>query len=321
MKKIVMTDTDLHVSRLALGTAQFGSGLSKEIAFAQLDAYFDMGGNLIDTAHVYGNWIRGLTSPSEETIGEWLKRSGKRNKIILSSKGGHPDLSDMSAMQLGRNDLDKDLEESLIHLGTDHIDLYFFHRDDPSIPVAELLLWMENKVKEGKIRWYGCSNWSLKRMVEAQDFAKEHGLHGFSCNQEMGCLADVNTDTLPPSNVVIDKEIRAYHQKTKLSFMAYMSLARGYFFRRYNDLPITEESRANYTNPSNDRIAAKLKELCSGQYGVLDYCWQYVVQQDFPSIPVAGFSSVSQMKQAAAAINRDMPRELLAQIASLKELQ
>lgn len=119
----------------------------------------------------------------------------------------------------------------------------------------------------------------------------------------------------------MDKEVRAYHKKTKLSFMAYMSLARGYFFRRYKALPINEESLANYSAPSNDRIAAKLQEICDEHYGVLDYCYQYVVRQDFPSIPIAGFSSITQMEQAVKAVDADMPLELLEQVSSLKELQ
>lgn len=123
MKKLNMTGTDLEVSRLALGTAQFGSGLPRERAFEQLDAYVSLGGNLIDTAHAYGNWIPGLDSPSEETVGAWLKESGKRNQVIVSTKGGHPEMSDMTAMRVNIPALEKDLEASLRKLQMDHVDI------------------------------------------------------------------------------------------------------------------------------------------------------------------------------------------------------
>lgn len=321
MQKIILTGTDLNVSRLAMGTAQFGSGLSKQKAFEQLDAYVSLGGNLIDTAHAYGNWIPGLDSPSEETVGEWLRQSGKRNRVIVSTKGGHPDMSDMTAMRVNIPELEKDLESSLKKLNVDYVDMYFLHRDDPAVPVEELLGWLEKKVEEGKIRYYGCSNWGLKRMIEAQEAAKKNGYHGFACNQVMGCLADVHPETLPPSNVVMDAEIRAYHEQTQLSFMAYMSLARGYFILRLANAPINQESLDNYTAPSNDRIVEKLRELCDDKYDVLDFCYQYLVQQKFPTMPIAGFDNVAQVEQAVKSVECNMPAELLQQVSGLKELQ
>lgn len=321
MKKIRMTGTSLEVSRLAIGTAQFGSGTPGERAFELLDAYVSLGGNLIDTAHAYGNWIPGLDSPSEETVGAWLKKSGRRNQVIVSTKGGHPDMSDMTAMRVKVPELEKDLEASLHKLNVDYLDLYFLHRDDPAVPVEELLGWLERKVEEGKIRYYGCSNWGLQRMKEAQEAAVREGYHGFACNQVMGCLADVHPETLPPSNVVMDADIRAYHQETQLSFMAYMSLARGYFLLRLANAPITQESLDNYTAPSNEKIVAKLRELAGGEYSVLDFCYQYLVQQKFPTMPIAGFENVEQIEQAVRSIDCEMPAAILEQVSGLKELQ
>ncbi len=321
MRTVKMTGTDMTVSQLALGTAQFGSGLAKEQVFEQLDAYVDLGGNLIDAAHAYGNWEPGSDSPCEELIGEWLKESGKRDQVYVSTKGGHPTMADMNAKRVDIPDLEMDLTASLEKLRVDYVDMYFLHRDDPGVPVEELLGWLEDKVKEGKIRYYGCSNWTLSRIKEAQDAAKKHGWHGFACNQEMGCLADVHPETLPPSNVVMDGPMRAWHEETQLTFMAYMALARGYFVKRLNDQPISEESQANYTAPSNEKIVAKLKELTGGEYSVLDFCYQYLVQQKFPCIPTAGFSGIAQMKEAVESIDKDMPADLLAQVADLKELQ
>lgn len=321
MRKIAMTKTDMVVSQLALGAAQFGTATPKETAFRILDEYVDNGGNLIDTAHVYGMWIPGTDSPSEETIGQWLKISGKRDQVYISTKGGHPALENMNKMRVTPKEVEADLNGSLQKLGTDRIDIYFLHRDDPDVPIEEILGFLEEQVQKGKIRYYGCSNWGLDRMARAQETAKKLGYHGFVCNQIMGCLADVHPETLPPSNVVMDGVIRSYHTKTQMSFMAYMSLARAYFIRRANGKQIDGESLANYTCPSNERILKKLRELEGEGYSILDYCLQYLVQQAFPTIPIAGFGSAGRVEEAIRAIDCDMPADLLSQVASLKELQ
>ncbi len=321
MRTVKMTGTDMVVSQLALGTAQFGTGLEKEKAFEQMDAYVDFGGNLIDTAHAYGNWEPGLDSPSEETIGKWLKQSGKRDKVYISTKGGDNENRKDTGSNLSREVLEEDLTGSLRKLGVDYIDLYFMHKDDPTIPAEEVLGFLEEKVKEGKIRYYGCSNWSLSRIKEAQEAAEKNGYKGFVCDQVLGSLADVNMETLPKGNVAMDKPLRAYHEETQLSFMAYMSLARGYLMCRMSGSPISQETLENYTAPSNDRIVEKLKEIVSDEYTTLDFCYQYLIQLKFPSVPISGFSSLSQMKEAVDAVNKDMPADLLAQVADLKELQ
>lgn len=322
MKKHAMKGTQLSVSPIALGTAQFGTGVSPEQAFIQLDTFTEFGGNMIDTAHVYGNWIPGMDSPSEETIGKWLLQTKKREKIVLVTKGGHPIPDRMSGKRVNSTDLDSDLEGSLRKLCTDYIDLYLLHQDDPDKPVEEILDYLEKKVSEGKIRYYGCSNWSLERIEDAKKAAERNHFKGFACNQAMGCLADVHKDTLPPSNTVLDKKMRAYHQKTQMPFMAYMSMARGYFVKRMENKDISQESWDNYTCASNERILQTLKELCADTgYSVQDFCYQYLIRQKFLCIPVAGFSSITQMKQAINAVNIEMPDKYIEELAVLKQLQ
>ncbi len=321
MRKVMFTGTDLEVSLLALGTAHFGSGISMAQAFEQLDTYVAYGGNIIDTAHAYGNWISGLDSPSEEAIGEWLKKSRKRNQVLVSTKGGHPNLNDMTRMRVDITSLESDLDASLKKMNIDYFDMYFLHRDDPTVPVEELLEWLEEKVRIGKIRYYGCSNWSFERLKEAQMIAASKGFHGFSCNQAIGCLADVHPETLPPFNIVMDKKIREYHESTQLSFMAYMALSRGYFMKRLAEKPISEENLANYTAKSNDKIVEKLRMLCDGEYSALDFYYQYLIHQKFPTVAIAGFSSKKQIEEAVASIECNMPSSLLLQVAELKELQ
>ena len=144
MDRVSLTNTDLQVSQLCLGTADFGTKKSREEAFRQMDIFLDGGGNFIDTAHVYGDWACDEKGRSEKVIGEWLK--GKRDQVILSSKGCHPPIDNMLCSRVDPGNLHKDVEESLSQLQTDYVDLYFLHRDNPQVPAGELLEALEEEV-------------------------------------------------------------------------------------------------------------------------------------------------------------------------------
>ena len=183
--RITIPDTGLQLSRIGLGTV--GAGIDWDGAEADkiFDTYLDLGGNVIDSAHVYSDWIPPETARSERVIGDWLERSKKRNKVVLITKGGHPVMTgespDTHISRMTKEDMAQDLEASLKQLRTDYIDIYFYHRDDVSQPVELLVDVMQGFVKEGKIRQYGCSNWSAGRMKEADVYAKSKGYRGFSC--------------------------------------------------------------------------------------------------------------------------------------------
>ena len=138
---------------------------------AFFDTFVDMGGNLIDTAHVYSDWVGPERARSERVVGDWLERSRKRSRVVLVTKGGHPDMTvenpDPHISRMKKADMVSDLDSSLRQLRTDYIDLYFYHRDDTAQSVGELIEVMEEFRRQGKIRCYGCSNWTTRRMREA----------------------------------------------------------------------------------------------------------------------------------------------------------
>ena len=158
MNRIKIQDTDLELSRLGLGCVKAGVKWDGQEAFNLFDAFLDMGGNVYDTARVYSDWIPSERGRSERVIGQWLAQSGKRHDIILVSKGGHPDMTkpnpDMHQSRINERSVRYDLEESLRVLGTDYIDIYFYHRDNEEIPVSELIDLMEDFRQQGKIRYY-----------------------------------------------------------------------------------------------------------------------------------------------------------------------
>lgn len=142
--------TNLNTSVICLGTASLGSLIEENASFSLLDEFVDLGGNFIDTAHVYANWLPIEKSISEKTVGKWLKQRHIRDKIILGTKGAHPNLSTMHIPRLSREEIVKDLYESLQYLQTDYIDLYWLQRDGVNRLVEDILETLNEQVRSGK---------------------------------------------------------------------------------------------------------------------------------------------------------------------------
>ena len=246
MKQIQLAGTELRVAPLGLGTANFGTSLPEAEAKRQMDRFVELG-NLIDTAHVYGDWVSGETARSERIIGRWLKAHGGRDRMIISTKGAHPLMETMQVSRVTPQEIVRDLDESLVCLQTDYIDMYFLHRDNPALPAGEILECLEAQRRAGKIRYYGCSNWKLPRIQEAKAYADAHGLQGFTCNQLMWSLAEINFDGLSDKSfVLMDAPTYAYHRENAMSAMAYMSVANGYFPHRRQGDALKDSVRAVY---------------------------------------------------------------------------
>lgn len=319
MKTIPFIGTDLEVSPLGLGTVNFGTSLNEHEAFRQLDRFTEVG-NLIDTAHVYGDWEPGPHARSERTIGKWLKNRGTRDKILLCTKGAHPPLDAMHISRVTPQDIRTDLEESLQCLCTDHIDLYFLHRDNPAKPVSEILACLEKLRKEGKIRYYGCSNWTLPRLKEACAFAQAESMPGFVCNQLMWSLAEVCFEHLADKSfVLMDSPTFAFHQEHQLNAIGYMALAKGYFSRRHQGEKLPESLRAVYELPANTRIYRRLCEL-SLQYNLSLTALSilYFAAQPFAAIPLVSYDNQVQMEEGLAALTANVPPELLSALKKLR---
>jgi aryl-alcohol dehydrogenase-like predicted oxidoreductase len=165
----------LHVSRPCLGTMMFGytsqAPTGEHDSRQIIDAYLDAGGNFIDTANIYTG------GESEEVVGRAIK--GRRDDVVLATKGYGPIGQGPNSSGLGRKYLTRALEASLRRLGTDYVDLYQCHRADPDTPVSETMATLHGFVQSGKVRYIGCSNWTGSQLVEAQWAARELGATPF----------------------------------------------------------------------------------------------------------------------------------------------
>ena len=191
MKQITVYNDIPAVSEICLGADGFGSKLDRDTAFRMLDAFRDAGGNFVDTANIYARDFAEGYSRSERILGEYLASRGK-DSLVIATKGAHPDPKTMHTPRVTRECIEKDLDESLLSLGLDCIDIYYLHRDDPAMPIGEILEILDDFRKMGKIKRYAGSNYSVERVREASEYARTHGIPGFSFISNMWSPASQN---------------------------------------------------------------------------------------------------------------------------------
>lgn len=220
----------IGISPVVLGGAAFNSYDRAEEYYRWIDYYLGKGGNCIDTARVYCSWLPGGDGISETIIGDYMLLRGNRSRIRISTKGGHPSLTDMSKSRLNRKDLEHDLDMSLKALKTDHVDLYFLHRDHPSVDLHELMYILDGFVRQGKVLALGASNFTVKRIVEANSVAEEEGFAKFEVSQIGWSLAETTPEKYGDPTLVFmnDDEYQGYLD-TVIPVMAYSSQAKGFF--------------------------------------------------------------------------------------------
>lgn len=319
MKYVTLGTTDIKVSQLCLGTSSYGSSQTEEWGFHVMDRFVDAGGNFLDTARVYGD-VAPFKAASENTIGKWLKARKNRDKIIVTTKGGHPIIPFFHESRVGVDFLEKDLNESLRHLQTDYIDLYLAHRDNPAVPVEELMDWFHKQQQAGKILYYGCSNWSLDRIKAAQEYASKMGYTGFVASEQMYSLADVNADQVKVIDMhVLDAADREYHEKTGMAMMAYMSLAGGYLMKKIRGGIINDRQKGTYDNEVNEALVQWLEANLKGtEYTIEDMCVNFLLTRPFNSIALASFSTDAQMDAILKSVDKEVSKEMIDALAALK---
>ncbi len=318
MQFVDLPHTDLRVSPLCLGTVGFGASIPPPQAEALFDAFVALGGNFIDTAAVYSDWLPVPKSITEKTIGAWLIQRGLHSKISIATKGAHPDLASMHVSRLSPADIIGDLNQSLLNLQTDVIDIYWLHRDDRSIPVGEIIDPLHEQVIAGKIRYFGCSNWYADRIEAAQQYAAQHGIQGFVANQPMWSLAAPAFDGLPDKTItVMDAAALALHRRTRLPAIPYSSQAHGFFTKleRSGKDSISAGDRAIYYNDANLRRFEQAK-LLARDHGVSinAIALSYLRSQPFVTVPIIGSKSVDQLEDSFAAVDLILSPEEVARL-------
>lgn len=244
--------SDLEVFPLNLGGNVFGWSADRDTSFAVLDAYAAAGGNFLDTADVYSAWVDGnVGGESERIIGEWMAARGNRDEVVVATKvGGHPELKGLRPATIRAG-----AEASLRRLGTDRIDLYYTHFDDPEVPVADIVTALDDLVREGKVRAVAASNISAERLAESLEFAEREGRTRYVALQPKYNLVSRDTYEGPLQDLAV---------RHGLAVLPYHSLASGFLTGKYRAGVTVESVRAGRASEyagteRGDRVLAALE--------------------------------------------------------------
>ena len=298
MNKRQLGHSQIEVAPLAFGGNVFGWTADETTSFALLDRFVDAGCNLIDTADVYSTWVPGHVGGESETIiGKWLKRSGKRDQVILASKVGMemgPGKKGLSAAYINRA-----VEDSLRRLQTDYIDLYQSHTDDTDTSMEETLEAYSHLIKVGKVRVIGASNFNAERLQQASRVAGQLNVPRYQCLQP-----EYNLYQRAGFESTLEPVCLAHG----IGVITYFSLASGFLTGKYRteqDLSKSVRggrSMGKYMNERGFRILAEL-DATAKQFDATParVALAWLMARPSVTAPIASATTIAQLDELIAA--------------------
>ncbi len=299
MQRRQLPGTEFEVSALCFGMGGFGTTTRGDKTDRLVSAYLEAGGNFFDTAHCYLFWEQNGDGASERELGASLRRLGLRDQVIVATKGGHPDAGDAYQRPdgyLSEKLITSDIDESIERLGDERIDLYYLHRDDPRLPVAEIIGMLNKEIERGRLRSLGASNWSVPRIAAANDYASRHGLHGFVVSSVMASLADPDWKIGPePTMRYVTRDEETWHTATQMPLVAYSATGTGYFAR-------TSDEAKPDANPANEARRERAQSLAS-KLGCspTQIAIAWLLHQPYPIVPLTGTTNPAHLVEIFGA--------------------
>lgn len=313
MKKINLWGTDLLISPVALGTDSLGLILNEKESFFILDAFLEKGGNLLDTALVYSDWEPGEKSRSEKLIGRWLKERKNRDRVIISTKGAHPPIGKMDTPRLSRQDIMGDMDKSLMNLGCDYVDIYWLHRDAEHLLVDEIMDTLGDLVKAGKTRYIGMSNWTYKRIDEANSYAERHNLPKIFSSQIQYSVAESIKENNDPTLVLMNDGEYNYFKEKKMPVFAYSPQAKGLFSKidALGKDGVTGKAATRYLSQRNLKRFEVIKKLSlKHSVTVAEIVISALCSNpDFQVIPIVGCKNLSHLETTLSGTGLKLTKE------------
>jgi len=279
----------LKVSQICLGTNNFGGQASERSSIEIINKALDCGINVIDTANMY---TRGK---SEEIIGKAIK--DRRDEVIIATKVGFKIGQDPNQGGLSRKHILWQIEHSLKSLETNFIDIYYLHRFDPETPLEETLRTFNDLVREGKVRYIACSNFTAWQIAKAHEICEIHDLEKLIAIQ-------------PPYNLLqrdIEKDLLPYCQQEGLGVLTYTPLMGGFLTGKYlKDAPPPAGSRYEY-NPrlwervnkeSNFTVLQQIESVANDiGIPVSKLALSWILKNPLITAPIVGASNIEQVEE------------------------
>ena len=295
--RVALGKTDLQIHHLCLGGNVFGWSATAKESELVLDAYANAGGNFIDSADRYSEWLEGNVGGESETIiGDWMKSRGNRAEIIVATKVAKL----TTRAGLAATNIAGAAEDSLRRLGTDYIDIYYAHHDDESVPLEESLTAFHKLVTSGKVRYIAASNYTAQRLAQALKISRDLGISEYLLLQ-------------PHYNAIVRDEYESalleLAVKEEIAVLPYFALAAGFLTGKYQPGVDVESVRAeDMPEYMNERGWAILKALTD------------IAAQHNASIPATALAWLRAQPGIAAPIASARTPEQLAQLLPLVEL-
>ena len=297
MEKRELGKSGIKVNPITFGGNVFGWTIDEQQSFEILDKYVDSGLDFIDTADVYSKWAPGNKGGESETIiGNWLQKSGKRDKVIIATKVGMEMAPDKQG--LSKAYITKAVEDSLKRLKTDHIDLYQSHKDDKNTPLEETLSTYTDLIKQGKIRAIGASNYEATRLKEALEVSKKNNLAAYQTLQPEYNLYDREG---------YEKELEPVCIENGIGVITYYSLASGFLTGKYrseSDLSKSQRGQGvkKYLNERGFRILKALDEVAAAYNSTpASVALAWVIARPGITAPIVSATSTKQLDAIIAA--------------------
>jgi aryl-alcohol dehydrogenase-like predicted oxidoreductase len=307
MQKRELGTSGIKVTPFCFGGNVFGWTADEQTSFDLLDTFVDSGMDFIDTADVYSAWVPGNKGGESETIiGKWLKKSRKRDKVIIATKVGKPMGPDKKG--LSRPYITRAVEDSLKRLQTDYIDLYQSHDDDKNTPLTETMETFTDLIKQGKVRTIGASNYGAGRFKEALEISKKNNLETYQTLQPEYNLYDRED---------YEKSFEHICRENNIGVITYYSLASGFLtgkYRSQNDLSKSQRGGGikKYLNDRGFRILDALDKVAK-EYNTTpaSIAIAWVIAKPGITAPIASATSVKQLHETAKAIELNLSKDAL----------
>ncbi len=299
MQTRTLGHSDISIAPLVFGGNVFGWTVDAPTSFRILDAFVDRGFNCIDTADVYSRWVPGHQGGESETVlGQWFKKSGKRDKVVLATKVGM-DMGD-GKQGLRKEYILEEVETSLQRLQTDHIDLYQSHKDDDSVPLDETLEAYRQLIQQGKVRIIGASNYKGARLEEALKVGQERGLPVYRTLQpEYNLYARQAYET----------DLEPVAVKHGLAVIPYFSLASGFLTGKYKSKEDAKGAKresfvGKYFDRRGEKILEALHKVAQQAHATpTSVALAWLLSRPSITAPIASATSLDQMESLFAAVD------------------
>ena len=287
---ITIPESDLVVHPLCLGSNIFGGNTTEAESHLVMDAYRSHGGNFIDTADMYNQWVEGhVGGESESVIGSWMKSRGNRADMVIATKVSKMD----RRPGLSAKNIFAACEESLDRLQTDYIDLYYSHSDDETVSLEETLGAYAQLIAEGKVRYIAASNFTPARVRESIKFSDDNNLPSYIAVQDLYNLVDRTT---------YESEMAATVADLGISNIPFYGIARGFLTGKYRpgvtEVDSMRPAALVYTTDKNYAVLSAMDEIAqahNASLGAIALGW--LRAQPTVSAPIASARTVPQLEE------------------------